>query len=63
MNDVGYPTIFSASETTLVQFEGEGLEKILKLRSPRLVEPRKASLEHTVILKKKQITSILVPIS
>lgn len=36
MKDVGYPTIFSASETTLVQFEGAELENRLSVLCPRL---------------------------
>lgn len=34
MNEVGYPTIFSASDTTLVQLDGDGLEKILRCLHP-----------------------------
>lgn len=37
MKEVGYPTIFSASETTLLQFEDPELENRLSvLRRPRL---------------------------
>lgn len=36
MKEVGYPTIFSASETTLVQFEDVELENRLSALSPRL---------------------------
>lgn len=40
MKEVGYPTIFSASDTTLLQLDGDGPENRLKLLHPRLGEPR-----------------------
>lgn len=40
MKEVGYPTIFSASDTTLVQLEGPELEKRLSVLRPRLHRAR-----------------------
>ena len=45
MNEVGYPTIFSASDTTLLQFEGAVFENKLKFICPRWVTPIQESRE------------------
>lgn len=49
MNEVGYPTIFSASDTTLVQLEGDGLEKML-----RFLRPMQQRRDLQAILKTRQ---------
>lgn len=46
MKEVGYPTIFSASETTLVQFEGPELENRLSVLCPRLDKALQDSRDH-----------------
>ncbi len=46
MNDVGYPTIFSASETTLVQFDGPELENKLSVLCPRPDKALQDSRDH-----------------
>lgn len=44
MKEVGYPTIFSASDTTLLQFEGPELENRLRVLRPRLDRVRGRAL-------------------
>lgn len=46
MNEVGYPTIFSASETTLFQLEGPGLENRPSGLCPRLDKALQDSRDH-----------------
>lgn len=46
MKEVGYPTIFSASETTLFQLEGPGLENRLSGLCPRLDKALRDSRDH-----------------
>lgn len=46
MKEVGYPTIFSASETTLVQFEDPELENRLSVLCPRLDRVLQDSRDH-----------------
>lgn len=48
MKEVGYPTSFSASDTTLLQFEGPGLENRLSGLGPRLDEALRGSRDHVV---------------
>lgn len=48
INEVGYPTIFSASETTLLQFEGPELENKLSALCPRLYKALQQSRQHVV---------------
>lgn len=48
MKEVGYPTIFSASETTLFQLEGPGLENRLSVLCPRLDKTLQDSRGHLV---------------
>ena len=46
MKEVGYPTIFSASETTLFQFEGPELENRLSVLCPPLDKAPQDSRDH-----------------
>ncbi len=46
MKEVGYPTIFSASETTLVQFEDPELENRLSVLCPRPDKDLRDSRDH-----------------
>lgn len=45
MKEVGYPTSFSASETTLFQLEGPGLENKLNVLCPRLAKDLRKNRE------------------
>ena len=46
MKEVGYPTIFSASATALLQLEGAELENRLRVLRPRLDRAMRDSRDH-----------------
>ena len=46
MKEVGYPTIFSASETTLLQFEDPELENRLSVLCPLMDTAKRDSRDH-----------------
>lgn len=60
MKEVGYPTIFSASETTLFQSEGPGLENRLRDLCPRLDRALRDSSNH--VARNILLLTVMLPI-